>query len=181
MRFTIISVNVIRGQSRQSNGPGLDYAAAFFRAASSRKFTRLRLTSSAWVQLMPCGPHSPRTASLPSQIPVSVFRWREEADPVGIAVNHQRRDVDSFEIVSEVGRRKCSNAIERPFGRSFRGDDPAEVDRLIAHLLPFQEIDVVEIGEKFGEKRRPVCNDRFFIPSKTLPSIPSGLSVVMSI
>jgi len=63
--------------------------------------------------------------------PSTPRKWHDAA---GVAVNHQRGDVDALEIFPKIGLPRV-HGIERAFGRRGDRDIPTRPQRLIAHQI----------------------------------------------
>src|SRR5213594_5224216 len=89
----------------------------------------------------------------------ALARDGEGHDAIRIAVYDQRGHIDACEVVAEVRRGERGDAIERSLWRSARRDVPTELYDLVAHERAAQLVDVEEVREELGQKRRAVCED----------------------
>ncbi len=77
---------------------------------------------------------------------------------VGVAVDDQGGDVDSGQVLAEVGQPGL-DAVERALGGGADGDVPAGVDGLLADPFAAEDVVVVEVGEEVGHEGEPVGAD----------------------
>src|SRR5471030_1931105 len=78
-------------------------------------------------------------------------------------MNHQGGYVNAPEVFPEVGQPR-RDAVESALGGCAGRDIPAHLNRLVADQLAAQDVDVVEVREKFGEEGRAVRRDGFLDP-----------------
>src|SRR5437899_2835121 len=102
-------------------------------------------------------------SSILDQLRGALSRRTNRKNPVGIAVNDQRRHVDVGQVFPEVlmPRRYTS---QTGGGRRARGDVPVRLNRLFADSLAQQHIQVVEILEEFGEEGVAIRGDSLLNP-----------------
>src|SRR5208283_5893724 len=87
-------------------------------------------------------------------------RSGEGKNPVGIAMNDQRRHVDAFEVLPEVGQ-PCRDAIQSTLGRGACCYGPTILNNLVTDQFAPQDVNVVEIGEKLAKESRTVSSYSF--------------------
>src|SRR6267143_3506739 len=101
--------------------------------------------------------HDPQAGSL-DQLGSPEPRSSDRQNPVRISMNDQRWHVDSTEVVAEVFMPGW-HASETGRGRCAGRYVPASLDSLFADPFAQQEIRVIEILEKLGEKSVTVRHD----------------------
>ncbi len=82
-------------------------------------------------------------------------------NPVCVALNHQRGNVDTGQVLTEV-LMPGGHAGETGGGGGRGCDVPARLHGLLADALAQQLIGIVEILEEFGEKGVAIRGDGFF-------------------
>src|SRR5580693_618784 len=79
-------------------------------------------------------------------------------NPVGVAVNDQRRNINALKVLAEVFQPR-RNTGQGAFGGRASRNVPTELYHLIADLFAAENVRVVEILEELGQERRAICAD----------------------
>ena len=154
-----LSVGAIRPAAGSAAGSQVRSAVCQARPRWPMKSSSAWLTSSAWVQMIACGP--------PAMTVERAFFSNAGSLPAGglvgqhailVAVDDQDGNADRGEIAPEVFQ-AGGDAAEGGVGRRGDGDVEAVLPRLVADPAAAQEIDVVGAVHEVFHRRRPVRGD----------------------
>jgi hypothetical protein len=84
----------------------------------------------------------------------------ERDDPIIVAVNHEGWNINACQISAKIFVPSGNTSQARDCGRP-GGDIPTGLYDPLAHALPKEQVGVVEVLEKLGEKHVPIRFQRF--------------------